>query len=108
MRAEQFIYESRGVTARAPGETYVSDLDPNDVLTIQSITVLPSEGEGYESTEELQDALTTHIGNETRIDDNVPNSGTRAAAIATVTNSKGNIEHHVRFLKSIPDRKSVV
>jgi len=102
MRAEQFIYESRGVTARAPGETYVSDIDPNDILTIQSITVLPSEGDGYESTEEMLDAVGQYIGKDLRVDDNNTNSGTKAAAIATVTNSKNNTEHHVRYLKAIP------
>ena len=102
MRAEQFLYESRGVTARQPGETYVSDIDPEDVLTIQSITVLPSEGDGYESSEEMQNAVSQHIGKETRIDDNNFNSGTRAAVIATVTDKNNQIQHHVRYLKAIP------
>jgi len=102
MRAEQFLYESRGVTARQPGETYVSDIDPEDVLTIQSITVLPSEGDGYESSEEMQKAVSQHIGKETRIDDNNFNSGTRAAVIATVTDKNNQIQHHVRYLKAIP------
>jgi len=102
MRAEQFIYESRGVTARAPGETYVSDIDPGDILTIQSITVLPSEGDGYESSEEMQDAVKQHIGKETRIDDNNFNSGTRAAVIASVTDKNNQTQNHVRYLKSIP------
>ncbi len=47
MRAVELL-ESRGLSARAPGETYVSDTDPSDILTIQDITVLPTEGDSYE------------------------------------------------------------
>ena len=57
MRAYQFITESRGVTARTSGETYVSDTNSDDVLTIQNIDVLPDNASGYENYEELEAAL---------------------------------------------------
>jgi len=88
MRAFELL-ESRGVTARAPGETYVSDTDPSDILTIQDITVLPNEGgDSYEDMDQMMQAVDSVIPDtNTRVDDNKPNSGTRAAIIASVTDS---------------------
>lgn len=103
MRADDIIYESRGVTARAPGETYVSIVDPDDVLTIQNITVMPNQGDGYENLEQLEAALDQAIPkNGKRIDDNAKNSGMRAAVIASVTDSQGQPQYWVRYLKAIP------
>jgi hypothetical protein len=103
MRAEEIIFESRGVTARAPGEQYISDIDPNDVLTIQNIDVLPDGAAGYESYEELEAALNNAIPNKgKRVDDNNPNNGMTAAIIATVIDSNNQPQYWVRYLKSIP------
>jgi hypothetical protein len=103
MRAEEIIYESRGVTARAPGETYVSDSDPEDILTIQNIDVIPDNASGFETLEELEAALDAGIPDpKKRIDDNAKNSGMRAAVIATVTDSQGQPQYWVRYLKAIP------
>lgn len=103
MRAEDIIYESRGVTARQPGEQYVNDADPSDVLTIQDINVIPDNADGYDSVEELEAALDAGIPDASkRIDDNAKNSGMRAAVIATVTDSQGQPQYWVRYLQKIP------
>ena len=102
MRAFELL-ESRGVTARNPGETYVSNTDPSDVLTIQDITVLPTEGDAYEDMNAMLDAVEQAIPDtNTRIDDNKPNSGTRAAILATVSDKDGKGQTHVRYIRAIP------
>ena len=102
MRAFELL-ESRGVSARASGETYVSDTDPNDILTIQDITVLPTEGDSYEDMNAMMDAVEQAIPDvNTRIDDNKPNSGTRAAILATVSDKDGKGQTHVRYIRAIP------
>ena len=102
MRAFELL-ESRGVTARAPGETYVSDTDPNDILTMQNITVLPTEGDSYEDMDQMMQAVDSAIPDtNTRIDDNKPNSGTRAAILATVTDKDGKGQTWVRYIRAIP------
>ena len=103
MRAFELL-ESRGVTARAPGETYVSDTDPSDILTIQDITVLPNEGgDSYEDMDQMMQAVDSVIPDaKTRIDDNKPNSGTRAAIIASVTDSNNQSQYWVRYIRAIP------
>jgi len=102
MRAFELL-ESRGVTARAPGETYVSDTDPSDILTIQDITVLPAEGDSYEDMDQMMQAVDSAIPDtNTRIDDNKPNSGTKAAILATVSDKDGKGQTHVRYIRAIP------
>ena len=103
MRAEEIIYESRGVTARQPGETYVNVSDPEDVLTFQEITVLPSEGSEYDNLDDLENDIAQVIpDNAQRVDDNAKNSGMKAAIIAHVTDSQGRPQYWVRYLKGIP------
>lgn len=103
MRAEEIIYESRGVTARAPGEQYVNDADPSDVLTIQDINVIPDDQPGFESLEDLEAALEKIIPDQKqRVEDNAKNSGMRAAVIATVTDKNDKPQYWVRYLKAIP------
>ena len=103
MRAFELLSESRGVTARAPGETYVSDTDPSDILTMQDITVLPTEGDSYEDMDQMMQAVDSAIPDtNTRIDDNKPNSGTRAAILATVTDKDGKGQTWVRYIRAIP------
>ena len=102
MRARE-LFESRGVTARAPGETYVSDTDPSDILTMQDITVLPTEGDSYEDMDQMMQAVDSAIPDtNTRIDDNKPNSGTRAAIMASVTDSNNQPQYWVRYIRAIP------
>lgn len=103
MRASE-ILESRGVTARAPGETYVSDTDPNDILTIQEITVLPNDGsDSYEDVDQLLQAVDSAIPNTTtRINDNTPSNGTRAAILATVIDKDNKPQTWVRYIRVIP------
>lgn len=103
MRANQIIYESRGVTARTPGETYVSDSDPQDVLTIQDISVISNEGDSFDSLEDLEAAIDRAIPKGSkRIDDNAKNSGSRAAAICLVTDANNGKQTWVRYFKAIP------
>lgn len=103
MRAEEVIFEARGVTAREPGETYVSDTDPSDVLTIQSIDVFPSDKPNYESLEELESVLSQVIPADSDIvDDNGKNAGTKAAIVATVLDKNDNTQYWVRYIKSVP------
>ena len=103
--AESVLTESRGVTARQPGEQYISDTDPKDILTIQSIDVFPSDGQpAYDTVEDLQSVLDQAVPDQgMRIDDNNPTGGSKAAIVATVTNEKGEDQYWVRFIKAIPD-----
>ena len=102
--AEGVLTESRGVTARQPGDQYISDTDPKDILTIQSIDLFPTDGEpAYDSVEDLQSVLDQAIPDQgMRIDDNNPTGGAKAAIVATVTNEKGEDQYWVRFIKAIP------
>lgn len=103
MRADEILYESRGVTARAPGETYVNVADPSDVLTIGDIATFPSEGAGFETLEELEASIMSAIPKGAlRVDDNNPNAGMRAAVLAQVTDADGRPQVWVRYLKQIP------
>ena len=86
MRFWEFkIVESRGVTAREPGEVYVSNANPEDKLTFQSSVVLPAEGYAYQTAEELEAAIQQTIpADAERVDDNKPNKGTLAAIVASL------------------------
>jgi hypothetical protein len=107
MRFWEFkIDESRGVTARDPGEIYVSDKDPNDKLTFQSSVTLPGQGRAFQTAEELEAAIQQVIpADAERVDDNKPNKGTLAAIVAHTTKEEEDGPHsiyHVRYLKAIP------
>lgn len=107
MRFWEFkLDESRGVTAREPGEVYVSDANPEDKLTFQSSVVLPAEGYAYQTAEELEAAIQQTIpADAERVDDNKPNKGTLAAIVAHTTKEEEDGSHsiyHVRYLKAIP------
>lgn len=102
MRATEIIYESRGVTARQTGEKYVSDIDPTDILTIQDITVLPSDSDAFENSEAMLAAVDAATANGIRVDDNKANSGTMAAIIATVIDTNKKTQYWVRYIKAIP------
>jgi hypothetical protein len=97
------LVESRGVTARSAGDTYVNPSNPNDVLTISDITVIPSDKPAYNSAQELDQAIAAMIPNNSKtVNDNAKTSATRAAIIATVTNAQNQTEYHVRYIQSIP------
>jgi hypothetical protein len=103
MRANEFLIESRGVTARTPGETYVSVSNPSDVLTFQEVIVIPDNAPAFETADDLLDAIDQVIpAGERRIEDNNSNQGTKAAVIARVTDIEGNDQYWIRYLKSIP------
>lgn len=105
MRADEILYEARGVTARAPGETYVSDIDPSDVLTMVDVGVLPSDAPAFDSLQELEAAIEQIIPTGAEIVyDNAKNSGMRAAIIAQVTDSQGQPQYWVRYVKEIPSQ----
>jgi hypothetical protein len=103
---ENALTESRGVTARNSGETYVSMTDPDDVLTIQNIVTIPEENSGIYELESLED-LNTAIAEivpdgESIVNDNEPKSNSRAAIVVSVTDAQGNPQHWVRYLQKIP------
>ena len=114
MRAKEFLsesalFESRGVTARDPGQTYISDTNPGDILTIQSVDLIVPEGAlQFETTEEMLSAVDQAIPpGAVQIDDNKPALGTgpgssKAAIIATVTNTSKQTQCWVRYVKAIP------
>lgn len=103
MRAEQIIFESRGVTARAQGEEYINDIDPSDVLTFQDVIVLPQDTSEFETSEAMQAAVAQTIPNDAEtIEDNSFNQGTKAALIAQLTDKSGKSQYHVRYIRAIP------
>ena len=109
MRAKEFLSESRGVTARDPGQTYVSDTNPADVLTIQSIDIITPPGlMQFETPEAMLAAVDAAIpqGGE-KINDNNPAMGegpsaSRAAIIATVTTADNKSQYWVRYIRAVP------
>jgi hypothetical protein len=109
MRAKEFLSESRGVTARDPGQTYVSDTNPADVLTIQSINIITPPGlMQFETPEAMLAAVDAAIpqGGE-KINDNNPAMGegpsaSRAAIIATVTTANNTPQYWVRYIRAVP------
>lgn len=97
------LFESRGVTAREPGEQYVSSTDPNDILTIQNIKLLPEQGAEYNDLEELLSAIEQEVpANVKKVNDNTYNNSNKAAILAYVTDSNGAPQVWIRYLKSIP------
>ncbi len=103
MRFREIVAESRGVTARTAGDTYVNASNPNDVLTIVDINAIPSDKPAYNSVEELDQAIAAAIPSNSKIvNDNNKTSATRAAIIATVTNAQNQTEYHVRYIQAIP------
>jgi hypothetical protein len=109
MRAKEFLSESRGVTARDPGQTYVSDTNPADVLTIQSIDIITPPGlMQFETPEAMLAAVDAAIpqGGK-KINDNNPAMGegpsaSRAAIIATVTTANNTPQYWVRYIRAVP------
>lgn len=106
---ESIIIESRGVTARDPGQTYVSDTNPGDILTIERVDLITPPGAlQYETTEEMLAAVAEFIpANAVQIDDNKPALGTgpgssKAAIVATVKNASKQTQCWVRYVKAIP------
>jgi len=100
---QQQIKESRGVTARQPGEQYVNNANQEDVLTVQDITSVPDNAEGFESREDLDTALDTIIPKgATRVNDNMGNSGSKAAIIALMIDKDNKPQYWVRYLRAIP------
>lgn len=103
MKITDIITESRGVAARQTGETYVSNTNPEDILTIQNIDVMPDNDNAYDSLDDLRAALEVAIPTTgTRIDDNQANAGTKAAIVATVTDADNNVQYWVRYIKEVP------
>jgi len=98
------LIESRGVTAREPGQTYISDTNPKDVLTITDINVLPNDGRpAFDTKEEMSAALDQAIpSDETIINDNVETSATMAVIIASVFDANNKPQHHLRYIQQIP------
>lgn len=107
MRFNEFkplLTESRGVTARTAGEVYTSTTDSSDQLTIQHIDiVVPPGAKNFETSEEMLDAVNTAIPpDEVKIEDNKPTNSSRAAIVATVTDSEDQTQYWVRYIKEIP------
>ena len=104
MRAKEFLSESRGVTARAAGDTYVNTSDPSDILTIGTVDVIVPQGaNAFETTQEMQAAVQASIpNNETVIYDNQATQNSKAAIIATVTDTEGETQYWVRYIESVP------
>lgn len=111
MRAREFItkeipslLESRGVTARSPGERYINNSDKNDFRVIQNVTAISPENKAaFDTAQELQDVLTKIIpAGKNTIEDNKMTSDTRAAIVATVSTSDDQTEYWVRYIKAVP------
>ena len=101
---ESVITESRGVTARMPGEEYISVTNPNDILVMQEVIIVsPPEADSYESLDELEAALEQVIpGAAKRVNDNNPNQGTKAALVAIMADNVGAPQYWVRYVRAIP------
>lgn len=105
MRANELIHltESRGVSARQPGDVYVNVNDPNDTLTVIDIKLVrPKDDHSFENHEDLQLALDQVIPREgRRVEDNTPTSASRAAIVAEVETSRGKREYWIRYVQDL-------
>lgn len=106
MRFNEFktiLTESRGVTARSPGETYVNVSNPEDVLTFQEVTVIPNNAPAFPTAEEMLDAVDSVIpAGSPRFDDNNSSQGTKAALVARLTDVSGKDRYHVKYIRQVP------
>jgi len=105
MRAQEFLHldEARGVSARAPGDVYVNTSNPDDTLTVVEIKFIRPENDyAFDSREELEGALDQVIPQDMkRVNDNAPNSLSRAAIVAEFERPDGSREAHVRYVKDL-------
>lgn len=105
MRAQEFLQldEARGVSARAPGDVYVNTSDPDDTLTVIEIKFIrPANDYAFDSREELEGALDQVIPQDMkRVNDNAPNSLSRAAIVAEFERPDSTREAHVRYVKDL-------
>jgi len=109
MRAFEFLSESRGVTARDPGQTYVNTNNPDDVLTMQSVDIIaPPQMSQFDTPEEMLAAVDAALpAGATKIDDNKPVMGTgqgatRAAIVAILTDADNETQFWVRYIRAVP------
>ena len=106
MRAHELLFnlnESRGVSARQPGDVYVSVTDPTKTITIIEVKLVrPDNAYAFDSKAELDGALTQVIpANGKRVNDNAPSSSSRAAIVAEVETNEGNREFWVRYVQDL-------
>ena len=109
MRAFEFLSESRGVTARDPGQTYVNTNNPDDVLTMQSVDIIvPPQMSQFDTPEEMLAAVDAALpAGATKIDDNKPVMGTgqgatKAAIVAILTDADNETQFWVRYIRAVP------
>lgn len=96
---------SRGVTARIPGDTYTNTTNSSDVLAIKEIRTFPNlpDTESFDSVTTLVAELHNLFPSSANvIHDNSPTNTTKAAIIIDVTDTSGNVQHWVRFVRKIP------
>ena len=89
MRAHQFLTESKGIMGRIPGDKFTNG---DNVLEFQNVTIFQEEAIQYETPEE-RDAVIAAIEKKlkTKIQwSNIPNKGSLAFGIATLTNPLNN------------------
>ena len=106
MRANEVLVhlsESRGVSARQPGDVYVSVGNPEKTITIVEIKfVRPAGDYSFDTRAELDGALDQVIpANGKRINDNAPAANSRAAIVAEVETSGGDREYWVRYMQDL-------
>ena len=109
MRAFEFLSESRGVTARDPGQTYVNTNNPDDVLTMQSVDIIvPPQMSQFDTPEEMLAAVDAAVPpGAIKIEDNKPVLGTgqgatKAAIVATLTDTDNETQFWVRYIRAVP------
>ena len=98
------LRESRGITARMSGDRYANERDPNDVLTIQDITVLTPPGkDAYDDPDQMIAALNAALPKKsTKVEDNKFTTRAKAAIIAHVKDASGNDQYWVRYIEKVP------
>ena len=98
------LRESRGITARMSGDRYANERDPNDVLTIQDITVFTPPGkDAYDDPDQMIAALNAAIPKgAAKVEDNKFTTRAKAAIIAHVKDASGNDQYWVRYIEKVP------
>lgn len=101
--SEQQVDESRGISARQPGDVYVNPSNLDDTITIIEIKfVRPENDYAFDSYQELEGALDQVIPQDgKRINDNAPNSSSKAAIVAEVETPSGERQFWVRYMKDL-------
>ncbi len=101
-QSQQMLVESRGFSARKPGDSYVDPLNPSDIATFEGLELLPAEDISYDTNADFVKAYAAWKKKTERkrtvYELNKPISVIRSAYIVNMNTPRG-LESFVLFTK---------